>query len=232
MKQNVSIMKKYVLASNKKWHKSLFQEHLCQSGENWVYVSTPSELTAALEDPAAPEYIFFTHWSEFIPKGIYQSHTCVLFHMTDVPFGRGGSPLQNLIVRGFTETKLSALRVTEVVDGGDVFLKRPLSLSGSAQEILERAALLMVEMIREIIESHPTAQPQVGTPEIFRRRRPEDGDLSVLTSAQMVYDYIRMLDATDYPPAFLETEHFRFEFHSAKIEDNNTVTAHVKIVTK
>ncbi len=24
---------------------------------------------------------------------------CVCFHMTDVPYGRGGSPLQNLIIR-------------------------------------------------------------------------------------------------------------------------------------
>jgi len=36
--------------------------------------------------------------------------------MTDVPYGRGGSPLQNLIVRGHTETKLTALRCVRDLD--------------------------------------------------------------------------------------------------------------------
>ena len=29
--------------------------------------------------------------------------------MTDLPYGRGGSPLQNLIIRGFESTKISAI---------------------------------------------------------------------------------------------------------------------------
>ncbi len=37
-------------------------------------------------------------------------------HMTDVPYGRGGSPLQNLIARGHTSTKLTAMRMTAEVD--------------------------------------------------------------------------------------------------------------------
>ncbi len=45
-----------------------------------------------------PKYIFFPHWSWVIPKDIYTNFERVIFHMTDVPFGRGGSPLQNLIL--------------------------------------------------------------------------------------------------------------------------------------
>ena len=43
--------------------------------------------------------------------------------MTDLPFGRGGSPLQNLIVRGFEETMTSAIKVTKGIDTGDIYLK-------------------------------------------------------------------------------------------------------------
>ena len=53
-----------------------------------------------------PEYIFLPHWSWIIPEEIYNNFECVVFHMTDLPFGRGGSPLQNLILRGIKKQKL------------------------------------------------------------------------------------------------------------------------------
>ena len=72
--------------------------------------------------------------------------------MTDLPFGRGGSPLQNLIERGIYETKLSALRCCKELDGGDIYLKRPLSLWGTAEEIYLRAAELTKEMMIETVK--------------------------------------------------------------------------------
>ena len=53
----------------------------------------------------------------FIPTEIFTSFECIVFHMTDLPYGRGGSPLQNLIVRGHKKTKVSALKVVKEVDG-------------------------------------------------------------------------------------------------------------------
>jgi len=55
--------------------------------------------------------------------------------MTDLPLGRGGSPLQNLIERGIEKTKISALKVEDGVDTGDIFIKEPLNLKGTAEEI-------------------------------------------------------------------------------------------------
>ena len=45
----------------------------------------------------SPHYIFFPHWSWLIPEEIYQNFECVIFHMTNLPYGRGGSPLHYLI---------------------------------------------------------------------------------------------------------------------------------------
>lgn len=69
-----------------------------------------SELDAPTLADFGPRYIFFPHWSWKIPVDIYERFECVIFHMTDLPFGRGGSPLQNLVVRGINETQLTALR--------------------------------------------------------------------------------------------------------------------------
>jgi len=38
--------------------------------------------------------------------------------MTDLSYGRGGSPLQNLIVRGYKDTMISALWIEKELDSG------------------------------------------------------------------------------------------------------------------
>ena len=61
----------------------------------------------------------------------------------------------------------------------------------------------------------------------FKRRVSDDGDLSHLETTNQIYDYIRMLDADNYPCAFIEIDNFRLEFTSAK-HVGETVEAVVK----
>jgi methionyl-tRNA formyltransferase len=178
-----------------------------------------------------PRYIFFPHWSQRIPEEIYNRFECVIFHMTDVPFGRGGSPLQNLIVRGITKTKLTALRCAEAMDAGPVYMKRDLSLEGRAEEVLTRAGIVTGEMIKAIVAEHPEPAKQDGEVVTFSRRRPEDGNIASLANLTQLYDYIRMLDADGYPPAFLETEYFRLEFSYADLQPDQ-VEARVRITKR
>ncbi len=193
-------------------------------------IGTPSEL---IEYTTANQYdyIFFPHWSHIIPAEIYETQQCVVFHMTDLPYGRGGSPLQNLIVRGIQHTRISALRVSEGLDTGPIYLKRDLSLHGTAREVFLRAGEVMEQMIRDIIATQPQPVPQTGEPTLFKRRKPAQGDLSPLEELSQAYDHIRMLDADGYPPAFVETAHFRFEFFRASLHPEQ-ILADVRITRK
>ena len=179
-----------------------------------------------------PDFIFFPHWSWKIPREIYTAYPCVAFHMTDLPYGRGGSPLQNLIVRGHRATKLTAIRVSEELDAGPVVLKRPLSLRGSAEEIYRRAAAVIFDrMIPLIVRGTAVPRAQKGEAVIFRRRTPEESDLHPADSLRKAYDMIRMLDAESYPRAFLETKTLRFEFFAARMKGRQ-LTARVEIRPK
>jgi len=148
--------------------------------------------------------------------------------MTDVPFGRGGSPLQNLIVRGHRETVLTALRMGREFDAGPVYLKRALSLEGRAEEIYLRAGRLSAKMIEHMIQGEPKPMPQQGKPVNFRRRRPEESEIRTASSLEDLHDFIRMLDAEGYPRAFMQYLGFRFEFSRPALYDGRVV-ADVKI---
>jgi methionyl-tRNA formyltransferase len=131
---------------------------------------------------------------------IHHRFRCVIFHMTDVPYGRGGSPLQNLIVRGQTDTVITAMQCVDEMDAGDVYLKRPLSLEGTAEEIFRRAAVLMADMSVELVETEPHPVPQTGPVTTFTRRTPADSVIDRDESVEELFDLIRMLDAEGYPP--------------------------------
>jgi methionyl-tRNA formyltransferase len=198
------------------------------SGRNIIRIYSPQDLTLENCEKLNPDYIFFPHWSWIIPKEIHSKFNCVIFHMTDLPFGRGGSPLQNLIVRGKKSTKITALRCVSELDAGPVYLKRPLSLVGTAEEILLRASDLIAEMIVELVQTQPVPVEQQGDVVEFNRRQPRDGNISELDSLTQIFDYIRMLDADGYPNAFIDTSHMHIEFLDAKLSDE-IVEARVRI---
>jgi len=137
--------------------------------------------------------------------------------MTDLPFGRGGSPLQNLIAKGIYETKISALKCVEEIDAGPIYLKNPLSLHGAADEIYLRASKIIEKMIVEIIDASLVPYAQTGEPVFFQRRKPEQGNLLEAKSLEELFDLIRMLDADGYPRAFININGKRFEFSRAKL---------------
>lgn len=152
--------------------------------------------------------------------------------MTDLPYGRGGSPLQNLIVRGNEKTKVSAIKVVESMDAGAVYLKEELALYGTADEIFMRASKILFEkMIPKMLEGNIVPEEQCGEVTVFKRRKPKESNIDELDSMQAIYDYIRMLDGEGYPKAFIETDHFRVEFSRASLKSDGILTD-AKIILK
>jgi len=200
--------------------------HRARFRGQWHVCVDPSDLTAGAEF-SQPRYVFFPHWSHIVPAVFLEQHECVCFHMTDVPYGRGGSPLQNLIARGHRETVLTALRMTTEVDAGPVYMKRPLSLEGTAQDIFHRAAELSMDMIGEIIAQEPTATPQSGAPVFFKRRKPEQSEVPADATPVALYDHIRMLDAPGYPHAFLRHGSWVARFTDTRL-DGDMIEARVR----
>jgi methionyl-tRNA formyltransferase len=210
--------KTYIFANTKTWNAEHVHEAIHTLPGEWICAYNREDLNLHNIKAIGPRYIFFPHWSWIVPKDILCAAECVCFHMTDVPYGRGGSPLQNLIARGHKTTKLTALRMTEDLDAGPIYMKRDLDLSGSAQEIFERAAPIILDMIQEIVKKEPKPIQQSGKATFFKRRTPGMSALPKGGSLEALYDHIRMLDAETYPRAFVEHGDFVLAFSGAQLE--------------
>ena len=226
-------MENILIVSEKSWNKELVS-YLQSTMPQYAFylISQKEDFTVERIGSISPVKIFIPHWSYIIPSAIFERYECIVFHMTDLPYGRGGSPLQNLIVRGLTATKLSALRVEVGLDTGPVYLKMDLSLSGTAEEIFVRVNKLVGKMIVEIIQNNLQPVPQEGDPVVFKRRKPEQSDMSGLEKLEEIFDYIRMLDADGYPHAYIEKGEFRYEFTRASIKADGSIVADIKITKK
>ena len=208
-----------VIVSNRGWNRQFVAEVAARTGGKVTYLERREDVSEEHIRALAPDWVFFPHWSYIIPAEVYENFRCVIFHMTDLPFGRGGSPLQNLISRGIYETKITALQCVKELDAGPVYTKRALSLWGSAEEIYLRAGETIKEMMIELVRENPSPYAQKGDATTFTRRTPADGDIGDLQSLLQVFDYIRMLDADGYPAAFLQKGCLRMEFSRASLKD-------------
>lgn len=224
----VALTDRYVVAGRQPWNRATF-DRLAGLPGRWEYASTPEELTAALARGGVPSYVFFLHWSDLVPDSVTSEFECVCFHMTPLPLGRGGSPLQHLLLDGSTETTLTAFRMTGELDAGPVYLTRRLVLEGPAEAIYARADRLAAEMIQEIIAQRPEPYPQQGEPTFNRRRRPDESLLPGDADLDTIHDFIRMLDAPGYPWAYIDHGNIRIRLrrsvrYSDRIEVDATIT--------
>jgi methionyl-tRNA formyltransferase len=220
----------YVVAGSKEWNRHDFTEVAKKCPGRWLYISNEDELCLTV-GRESPRYIFFLHWNWRVPAEIFSRFECVCFHMTDVPYGRGGSPLQNLIVAGHEQTVVSALQMVEEMDAGPVYVKRPMSLAGRAEDIYVRAGAICIDIIQWMIKAEPAPVPQAGTPVLFKRRKPAQSELPAVGDVGAIYNHIRMLDAPSYPLAFVEHGCFRLEFLNAQLVGDEIV-ARVVIKTR
>ena len=211
-------MDSFIVASTSEWSLKYFDQFSKRQKGYWYFASNPTKLNVLLRD-MSPRYIFFPHWNWIVSQDITKKYECVCFHMTDLPYGRGGSPLQNLILEGYDETMLSSLRMEKGLDTGPIYYKKPLSLNGAAYDIYKRAERLCWDMITDFINKNPNPVLQEGLITNFKRRSPEQSQIPEGLSIKETYNYIRMLDAPGYPKAFLEMNGYRIEFESSEYLD-------------
>ena len=72
---------------------------------------------------------------------------------------------------------------------------------------------------------------QEGEPTIYKRRTSAESRIPEALPIEKLYDFVRMLDAPNYPKAFFTYGDFRIEMFNARINSDETLSADVKVTT-
>jgi len=157
----------------------------------------------------SPDLILFYGWSWTIDEEIVESFNCIMLHPSALPKFRGGSPIQNQIIRGVRNSKLTLFLMNREMDSGDILEQGPLDLSGSIPEIFKKIELEGLRLTLKILKNGlmPVAQDE-SKATYFKRRTPEESEITIdellQSDSHYLYNKVRML-GDPYPNAFIRT---------------------------
>ena len=191
--------------------------------------STQDELSEYLKTHKVTR-IYFPFWSWKVPNELLLKCECIGFHSAPLPYGRGGSPIQNMIRLGYKTTQVCMFYMTKNFDGGRVIARREVGLDGTLNEIVERISKTIEDMIEHFESGKVCIDLQdpkySNVPLKFYRlvnNKMEEKD-----TLKGIYDEIRMRDECGHPKTLLWHGRHRIDFTDTKIEGNK-VTAKVEI---
>ncbi|MFK8773095.1 MULTISPECIES: formyltransferase family protein [Aeromonas] len=208
------------------WHQMKAQSPELISEASGIY-KCQDDLRSLLESNV--DIVFFPHWSWVVPSEIINKTTCICFHSTPLPYGRGGSPIQNMVLNGHTDTQVVALKMTNQLDAGPIYLRQDVSLIGGGEEIFRRIYQTTISMMKSLLIALPSPTEQEGEVTIFTRRQSDDSKLDMYHSIDNVFDKIRILDVDNYPPAYIEIGDYKLTFTHPSMRLSGEIDAHVKI---
>ena len=211
---------KILICNSKNWFR-LDKTNL--SHIDFEQISKKEELNLKFLDSIMPKYIFFVHWNWFVSEEVFNKYECILFHTSPLPYGRGGSPIQNLILNGFTKSPVCALRMNQELDVGPIYLKKNVSLKGSLSQIFVRINKVINIFIIKITKEEIIPKEQKGKIFNFTRLSKKDNKLPEDLNLKELFDRIRMIDDKDYPNAFLHYGNLKFEFSNATLKNNEII---------
>ena len=217
----------YLFCAYRTWALELYKK-LAKNYSNILLVNNPKKLTYKYVSKINPKFLFFPDWSWIIPNDIVNDFKCVCIHESNLPKFRGGSPIQNQIIRGIKKTKSTAFLMNNKLDAGPILLQRELSLQGSLDDIFKRMIKNDYDMIRKVIQGKYTLKNQTGKSSTYRRRTPQQSELKHLNySKSYLHDFIRMLD-DPYPNAFIKIGKKKITFKRSKY-DGKKLSCEVEI---
>tara|TARA_R100001443_G_scaffold115277_1_gene132673 strand:+ start:1333 stop:1992 length:660 start_codon:yes stop_codon:yes gene_type:complete len=156
-----------------------------------------------------PTYILFYGWSDIIDEKIINDFECIMLHPSPLPKYRGGSPIQNQIIRGEKDSAVTLFMMDEGIDTGDIIAQEYLSLDGNMDDIFERIAEIGLRLTKDILTNGFKRKKQnESEASYYSRRKPSESEIFIdelkSLDGEYLHNKIRMLQ-DPYPNAFIRT---------------------------
>lgn len=130
----------------------------------------------------------------------------LVVHASDLPKGKGWSPVSWQILEGKNDIPLTLFEAAEKVDSGVIYNKSFIKLRGDElwTEIKDLQGKETNKLILEFIKKYPkiTFIPQVGESSFYKKRHPEDSKLDTNESISSQFNLLRICDNERYPAYF------------------------------
>lgn len=139
-------------------------------------------------------------------EGLARNDWNIVVHASDLPQGRGFSPLVWQVLEGRNDIPLSMILMADAADAGDILMQRSIAFSGHElnDEMRDTMGRAISEMCVDLANSHepPKLRAQEGIPSWYPRRKSEDSQLDPHRTIAEQFALLRVVDNDRYPAFF------------------------------
>ena len=165
--------------------------------------------THEVNDLQGGDICFYLGCGQIVPCSVLSrfKHNLVV-HESDLPQGKGWSPLTWQILEGKNDIPVTLLRAVKKVDSGDIYLQEWLHFNGceTIDQLRHAQAKVTISLCQQFIKEYPDvltqARPQTGKSSFYPRRSPQDSELDPQRSLIEQFNLLRVVDNERYPAFF------------------------------
>lgn len=190
---------------------------LCDNPGSWIVVYA-KKFKEELKEEGVEVSLLFKHSEvskgdilillscEKIFKKLSLNKFNLVIHESDLPQGKGWSPLTWQILEGKNIIPITLFEATEKVDAGLIYNKEFIHLCGTEliEEIREKQANATFNLIRTFVASYPNVngENQKGEESFYPRRTVKNSELDINKSIAEQFNLLRVCDNERYPAYF------------------------------
>lgn len=152
---------------------------------------------------------FFLSYEKIVGKDLLKNHkNNLVVHASDLPKGRGWSPLTWQVIEGKSSIPVTLFEAAESVDSGRIYKKIVINFTGTEliDDMRKAIAKSTFELCNFFVENYPdiadSGFEQKGEPTFYPRRKPEDSCIDPNKTIAEQFNLLRTVDNEKYPAWF------------------------------
>lgn len=188
-------------------HNNWIEPHLGQSGKFFDNSKYKFKTSHNPDEVFNQDIVFIVGYTKILkPEFLAKNQLNLVIHESDLPLGKGFSPVQWQILEGKNEIAVCLIEASDPVDSGNIFLRSSFTLNGFElyDEIRSKQAVATVDVISEFLQIYPVfnASKQTGADSFYRRRSSKDGELDIKKSISEQFGLLRIGNNEEWPSYF------------------------------
>lgn len=184
------------------------------------------ELVNKPESLSGGDVLFLISCVEYIFSDIRDKYgASLVIHASNLPEGRGWSPLVWQVLEDKNEIVVSLLEADDSIDSGRIWARKKFFLEGHelVDEINNKLFKVELELMDYALDNFEKIKPEEQKDEnatYYRKREPEDSRVDPERSIASQFDLLRVCDPERYP-AFFSFRGCEYEIKISKRKDSD-----------
>ncbi len=193
----------FLLDASNSWIEPYVEKFILKHG-----LSVEDNLTYDVQETSKFDVCFLLGYTKILQsKELSIDTKYYVIHESDLPKGKGFSPISWQILEEKNEISVCLIEVDEKVDSGNIILKDIFKLDGYElfEEIRQKQAEITFKLISKFMDLYPNLRPveQKGKSTFYKKRNPADSELDINKTLIQQFNLLRICDNERWPAFFI-----------------------------